>query len=188
MKKIELKVLNISNSQAQASAYAMVLQEVYGNRQLPIIIGAAEAQSIALKIKDIKAPRPLTHDLFTSCITLFDISVSEILIYRANEGVFYSYIYFKKGDSEIRIDARTSDAVAMAVRSRCPIFIYESVLQRECITVQQRQAMEAEEEKREQDKYSCESMNSLKFSLEKAIAEENYELASLLRDEILRRE
>ncbi len=189
MKKIELRVINISNSQAQASAYAMVLQEIRGDRQLPIIIGAAEAQSIALKMKDIKAPRPLTHDLFTSCLTLFDISVSEVLIYRASEGVFYSYVYFKKGDSEIRIDARTSDAIAMAVRSHCRIFIYESILERESITVQERIAIEVEEaEKKDKGVYACESTSSLRSALSKALEDENYELASLLRDEIMRRE
>ncbi|NDV58749.1 bifunctional nuclease family protein [Bacteroides sp. 519] len=191
MEKIELKVINISNSQAQASAYAMVLQEVNGDRQLPIIIGSAEAQSIALKMKDIKAPRPLTHDLFTSCLTLFDISISEILIYRAHEGVFYSYIYFKKGDSEIRIDARTSDAIALAVRFYSPIYIYESILARESITIQERQAIEeeeAEKKEKEQNTFAKESLDSLKNALNKAIAEEDYELASLLRDEIQRRE
>lgn len=191
MEKVELKVLNISNSQAQASAYAMVLQEVDGDRQLPIIIGSAEAQSIALKLKDIKAPRPLTHDLFTSCMTVFGISISEVLIYRAHEGVFYSYIYFRKDFSDVRMDARTSDAIALAVRCNCPIYIYESILAKESITLKEREAMEEEEEDEseapEVNVYSKENMQSLNKALQKAIDEENYELASILRDEIERR-
>lgn len=193
MKKVELKVINISNSQAQASAYAMVLQEVDGDRQLPIIIGSAEAQSIALRLKDFTPPRPLTHDLFTSCLSLFDITINEVLIYKAQEGVFFSYIYFKKGDSEIRIDARTSDAVALAVRFYCPIYVYESILEKESITLQEREAMEEEEGSKENKgeeahAFKKESLDSLQKALGKAIKDENYELASILRDEILRRQ
>lgn len=193
MKKVELKVINISNSQAQASAYAMVLQEVDGDRQLPIIIGSAEAQSIALRLKDIKPPRPLTHDLFTSCLSLFDITVSEVLVYKAQDGVFFSYIYFKKGDSEIRIDARTSDAIALAVRFYCPIYVYESILEKESITLQEREAMEEEEEAEEKHEeetntFRKASLDSLQKALDKAINDENYELASIIRDEILRRQ
>lgn len=95
-KKVELQVLNISNSQAQVGAYAMVLGEVDGERQLPIIIGPAEAQATAICLKGIKAPRPLTHDLFYSCLNVLGATLLRVLIYKAKEGVFYSYIYFKK--------------------------------------------------------------------------------------------
>ena len=94
-KKVELQVLNISNSQAQVGAYAMVLGEVDGERQLPIIIGPAEAQATAICLKGIKAPRPLTHDLFYSCLNVLGATLLRVLIYKAKEGVFYSYIYFK---------------------------------------------------------------------------------------------
>ncbi|MDL2299122.1 bifunctional nuclease family protein [Bacteroides sp. OttesenSCG-928-E20] len=192
MKKIELKVVNISNSQAQASAFAMVLQEVDGDRQLPIIIGAAEAQSIALKLKEVRTHRPLTHDLFHTCLKTMGVSVSEILIYRAQEGVFYSYIFFRNGDDVIQIDARTSDAVALAVRFHAPIYIYESILMKESLTLQERLAIEEEEEAERKESgektvLKEESIKSLQKALDKAVADENYELASLLRDEISRR-
>ena len=116
-KKIELQVLNISNSQAQVGAYALVLGEVDGERQLPIIIGPAEAQATALCLKGVKAPRPLTHDLFYTCLNILGTKMLRVLIYKAKEGVFYSYIYLQKEEEIIRIDCRTSDAIALAVRS-----------------------------------------------------------------------
>ena len=116
-KKIELQVLNISNSQAQVGAYALVLGEVDGERQLPIIIGPAEAQATALCLKGVKAPRPLTHDLFYTCLNILGTKMLRVLIYKAKEGVFYSYIYLQKEEEIIRIDCRTSDAIALTVRS-----------------------------------------------------------------------
>lgn len=190
-KKIELKVVNIANSQAQASAFALVLQEVDGERQLPIIIGSAEAQAIVLKVKDIRPPRPLTHDLFTSCLTSFNISLSEVLIYKAEDGIFYAYLYLRDKDSTIRIDARTSDAVALAVRFYCPIYIYESILEREQLTIstdeeneQQTVANEAEEEEILAANLKEKELSWLEKKLEEAIKKENYELASIIRDEI----
>lgn len=134
-KKIELKVINVANSQSQAAAFAMVLEEVDGGRQIPIIIGSAEAQAIVLKMKDINPPRPLTHDLFTSVLKSFDINLIEVLIYKAQDGVFFSYVLFEEGEKTVRIDARTSDAVALAVRFYCPIYIYESILEKEQIFI-----------------------------------------------------
>ena len=134
-KKIELKVVNISNSQAQAPAFAMLLQEMDGERQFPIIIGPAEAQAITFKLNSIKPIRPLTHDLFTTTLTVFDISLSEVLIYKAQEGVFYSQIFLKKDEEITRIDSRSSDAIALAVRFNAPIYIYESVLDKESISL-----------------------------------------------------
>ena len=181
-KKVELQVLNLTRSQAEANAFAMVLGEVNGERQLPIIIGAGEAQSIALHLKGVQYPRPLTHDLFVSCLTSFSITLTEILIYRAEEGVFYSRIYLKKGEEIIEADSRTSDAIALAIRIHCPIYIYESILEKECIVSSE--FIETEEEKKNIEE---ESLQSLKKALAKAIENENYELASVLRDEILRR-
>ena len=129
-KKIELQVLSITNSQAQVGAYAMLLGEVSGSRKLPIIIGPAEAQSTALCLKGAKTPRPLTHELLNTCITVLGATLYRVLIYKAKDGIFYSYIYLRKEDEIIRIDARTSDAVALAVRSDASIFIYESILEK----------------------------------------------------------
>ena len=151
-KKIELQVLNISNSQAQVGAYALVLGEVDGERQLPIIIGPAEAQATALCLKGVKAPRPLTHDLFYTCL-----------------------------------DCRTSDAIALAVRSDCPIYIYESILDRECIRLDDDDERPAENPDKENETSDSTNINSLENALEQAIKDENYELAARLRDEINRK-
>ena len=117
-KKIELQVLNISNSQAQAGAYALVLGEVGGERQLPIIIGATEAQAMVIEMKGIVPPRPLTHNLFASVLEVLGVKLMRILIYKVDNGVFYSYLYMKAEETILRIDARTSDAVALA--HECP--------------------------------------------------------------------
>lgn len=188
-KKVELQILNISNSQAQVGAYAMVLGEVDGERQLPIIIGPAEAQAIALYLKGMRAPRPLTHDLFYSCLNILGAELLRVLIYKAKDGVFYSYIYLKRDDEIIRMDTRTSDAIALAVRAECPVFIYESILEKECIRMP---GSENPERDKEADNNDSESDNepphvsTLEEELAKAIKEENYELAARLRDEIKR--
>lgn len=186
-KKIELTVVNITNSQAQVPAFAMLLQEVGGNRQLPIIIGPAEAQAITFKLNDIKPIRPLTHDLFASTLHVFGVTVEEVLIYKAVDGVFYSHIYYKKEDQAIRIDSRTSDAIALAVRTNAPIYIYEDVLNKECILEDDTPEEEEVVEDDDND-LSVKSIQDLKKALDKAIKEENYEQASILRDEIARRQ
>lgn len=186
-KKTELKVLNISNSQAQAPAFALLLQEIDGDRQLPIIIGPAEAQAISFKLNNIKPIRPLTHDLFATSLNVFEISLIEILIYKAQEGVFYSHIFFKKDEETVRIDSRTSDAIALAMRFNAPIYIYDSILEKECIVLEESDR-KAEEETNEKDSLMKKDVQSLKNELDKAIKEENYELASVLRDEIARRQ
>ena len=183
-KKIELQVLNISNSQAQVGAYALVLGEVGGERQLPIIIGPAEAQATAICLKGVKAPRPLTHDLFYTCLNVLGTKMLRVLIYKAKEGVFYSYIYLQKDEEIIRIDSRTSDAIALAVRADCPIFIYESILEREYIRLDDSDQPDTEQQ--EEETNDSDNVNSLEQALEQAIKEENYELAARLRDEINR--
>ena len=144
-KKVELQVINITNSQAQVGAFAMLLGEVDGERQLPIIIGPAEAQATALYLKGVKTPRPLTHDLFITSLTVLGASLIRVLIYKAKDGIFYSYIYLKKDEEIIRIDARTSDAVALAVRADCPILIYESILEQECLHMSSEERTRSEE-------------------------------------------
>ena len=188
-KKIELQVLNISNSQAQVGAYAMVLGEVDGERQLPIIIGPAEAQATALCLKGIKAPRPLTHDLFYTCLNVLGTKILRVLIYKAKEGVFYSYIYLKRDDEIIRIDSRTSDAIALAVRSDCPIYIYESILEQECLHMSSEERTRSEETDNdevaeEEHDLPGATSRTLEEALEQAIKDENYELAARIRDQI----
>lgn len=187
-KKVELQVLNITNSQAQVGAYAMLLGEVDGERQLPIIIGPAEAQSTALCLKGVKTPRPLTHELFATCLNVLGAALMRVLIYKAKEGVFYSYIYLRKEEEIIRIDSRTSDAVALAVRTDAPIYIYESILDRECLRINMdEEDADAKQEKGEGSQPAPEQAIPLEKALQQAIKEENYELAARLRDEIQRR-
>ena len=180
-KKVELQVLNITNSQAQVGAFALLLGEVNGERQLPIIIGPAEAQATALYMKGVKTPRPLTHDLFMTIIGVLGASLLRVLIYKAKDGIFYSYIYLKKDEEIIRIDTRTSDAVGMAIRAECPILIYESILEQECLRISNEERRhpeesdeEAEDEKKRDLPRNVTSM-SLEEALEQAIKDENYE-------------
>lgn len=184
--KIELHILNITNSQAQVGAFAMLLGEVHGERQLPIIIGPAEAQSTALYLKGVKTPRPLTHELFSTCLNVLGANLIRVLIYKAEDGIFYSYIYLKRENEIIRIDARTSDAIALAVRSESPIFIYESILDRECLRMpgDASEKRSHSEEESEDNPPTPISISSLEKALQKAIKDENYELAARIRDEI----
>lgn len=188
-KKVELQVINITNSQAQVGAFAMLLGEVDGERQLPIIIGPAEAQATALYLKGIKTPRPLTHDLFISTLTVLGASLIRVLIYKAKDGIFYSYIYLKKDEDIIRIDSRTSDAIALAVRSDCPILIYESILEQECLHMSDEKRTHSEETEDDEDSEeehhsSAPTSISLEEALQQAIKDENYELAAQIRDQI----
>ena len=170
-KKVELQVINITNSQAQIGAFAMLLGEVDGERQLPIIIGPAEAQATALYLKGVKTPRPLT-----TSHTVLGASLICVLIYKAKDGIFYSYIYLKKDNEIIRIDARTSDAIALAVRADCPILIYESILEQECLHL-------SGEERTRSGQINDEGISD-EEALQQAIKEENYELAARIRDQI----
>lgn len=137
-KKIELQVINITNSQAQVGAFAMLLGEVNGERQLPIIIGPAEAQATALYLKGVKTPRPLTHDLFITSLTMLGASLIRVLIYKAKDGIFYSYIYLKKDEEIIRIDARTSDAVALQCVPTARFLFMNLFLNRNVFTCRQK--------------------------------------------------
>ena len=183
-KKVELQVLNITNSQAQVGAFALLLGEVNGERQLPIIIGPAEAQATALYMKGVKTPRPRTHDLFMTIIGVLGASLLRVLIYKAKDGIFYSYIYLKKDEEIIRIDTRTSDAVGMAIRAECPILIYESIrISNEERRHPEESDEEAEDEKKRDLPRNVTSM-SLEEALDQAIKDENYELAAKIRDRI----
>ena len=186
-KKVELQVLNITNSQAQVGAFALLLGEVNGERQLPIIIGPAEAQATALYMKGVKTPRPLTHDLFMTIIGVLGASLLRVLIYKAKDGIFYSYIYLKKDEEIIRIDTRTSDAVGMAIRAECPILIYESILEQECLRIsneERRHPEESDEDEKKRDLPRNVTSMSLEEALDQAIKDENYELAAKIRDRI----
>ena len=127
MKRVKLKVLGISYSQTQSGAYALILVEENGERRVPIIIGGFEAQAIVIKLENLEPPRPLTHDLFRSFASEFNITIIEVMIYKLEEGVFYSRLLCNNGEKELSIDSRTSDAVALALRFGCPIYITEEI-------------------------------------------------------------
>src|SRR6056297_209391 len=135
MSKIKLNVLGISYSQTQTGAYALVLTEENGERRIPIIIGGFEAQAIDIQLEGLKPPRPLTHDLFLNFATSFGVNLLEVNIYRLEEGVFYSQLICNNGKNNISIDARTSDAIALALRFKCPIYTTEEILQKSGIVI-----------------------------------------------------
>src|SRR5690606_16645261 len=128
MEKVELEIIGLSYSQTQSGAYALVLSEVGGKRRLPIIIGGFEAQAIAIELENMIPSRPLTHDLFKNFAESFDISIKEVIIYKLKEGVFFSKLICEKDGKEIELDTRTSDAIAIAVRFKCKVYTYESIL------------------------------------------------------------
>ncbi len=126
--KVKLKIVGISYSQIRSGAYALILAEENGLYHIPIVIGASEAQSIAIKMEKINMPRPLTHDLITNISQAFGIKLTEIFIYKFEDGIFYSELTFNGGDRQIVIDARTSDAVALAIRTKAPIFTTREII------------------------------------------------------------
>ncbi|WP_066630124.1 bifunctional nuclease family protein [Labilibacter marinus] len=192
-KKIKLNILGLSYSQTQSGAYALVLAEEDGERRIPIIIGGVEAQSIAIKLEGLEPPRPLTHDLFLNYSKAFDIEIIEVVIYKLEEGIFYSELVCKKEGEQVRIDSRTSDAVALSLRFNCPIYTYESIIESAGIVLDVNKDQEIELDVDEQaakggeSKYTKKSLDDLNKLLDEAIGNEDYEKASDIRDEIQRR-
>jgi bifunctional DNase/RNase len=205
MSLIKLSIKGISYSQTQTGAYALILSEESGDRKLPIIIAKPEAQSIAIALEDnIKPPRPLTHDLFKNFADKFSIVVKEVIIHKLVDGIFFSSLVCVKGDEEVLLDSRTSDAVALAIRFNAPIYTYKLILDQAGINlnVEKRDlSPEIVEEEKEDDLlvditdtidegddlYSGLSIEELKRLQDLAINEEDYEKAAKLRDEIEKR-
>lgn len=179
MKEIELKIHDMSSTLYPADAYALVLEEVDGGRKLPIIIGHMEAQAIKVMMVKYLPPRPLTHDLFLTVTRQFGIELKKILIYKAKDGVFYSYLYYDKDGEEYKIDSRTSDAIALALRYKCPMYTTEDIMETEHL------------HDLGEGKFSVPitsvSVELLEDALQKAIDKEDYETASQIRDEIRKR-
>jgi bifunctional DNase/RNase len=189
MKKIRLKVVGISYSQTQSGAYALILAEENGNRRVPIIIGGFEAQAIVVKLENLVPPRPLTHDLFLLFAHQFGISVLEVFIYKLEEGVFFSRLVCNNGEKEILLESRTSDAVALALRFGCPIYMTEDTLDKAGIIITPSNVGEEvdnilEPEKTKYDGYSNDELFKM---IDEAVKTENYEKAAIIRDEIERR-
>ncbi|MEX0986788.1 MAG: bifunctional nuclease domain-containing protein [Bacteroidales bacterium] len=205
MGKIKLNVLGISYSQTQSGAYALVLAEEEGARRIPIIVGGFEAQAIAIELEGLNPPRPLTHDLFKKFSDSFGIRLVEVNIHKLEEGVFFANVLFDNGDRMITLDARTSDAIALALRFKCPIYTTEEIVDKAGIvldfdsvkdvddeTVEQGPQVEDESdfkipEPRKRTDLSGQALEALKKMLEKAVLNEDYEKASEIRDEIKRR-
>jgi bifunctional DNase/RNase len=196
MKKIKLDIVGLSYSQTQSGAYALVLGEVNGRRRLPIIIGSFEAQAIAIEIEKMTPSRPLTHDLFKSFAQAYSISVQEVIIYNLVDGIFYAKLICSDGKKTAEIDARTSDAIAMAVRFDCPIYTHEFILSTAGIVIEGNDFVylenlsEATEEKPNPTStvsYTALSIDELKTKLQSALAEEAYEKAAKIRDELNKR-
>nr|WP_320118130.1 bifunctional nuclease domain-containing protein [uncultured Marinifilum sp.] len=199
MGKIKLNVLGLSYSQTQTGAYALVLSEEDGDRRIPIIIGGVEAQSIAIQLEELDPPRPLTHDLFKSFAEAFAVNVVEVNIYKLEEGIFYAELICEKGSTRIRIDSRTSDAVAIALRFNCPIFTTNEIIEKAGIVLSiEGEAQEPgitatmsdvePEDKSESGEFSTYTVSQLKEMLNETISNEDYEKASLIRDELDKRE
>lgn len=180
MEEVELLIHDMSSTIQPADAYALVLEEKYGTRKLPIIIGAQEAYAIKIAMTKYKSPRPLTHDLFISLIRKMDVELNKVLIYLVKDGVFYSYLYFNKDGSEYVLDSRTSDAIALAIRYKAPIFTTAHIMDNEYLHEESNGSFSIT--------INMVSMDILKEELQRAIKDENYEQASKLRDEIMRRQ
>ncbi len=193
MEKVELRFLRITYSHTHAGAYALILTEMDGRRRLPIIIGGVEAQAIAIQVEHIKPARPLTHDLFKTVADSLDFTLKEVLINDLVEGIFHAKLVVEKDGQEVEVDARSSDAIALALRFECPIFTYEFIMSAAGLKVDD-DAESEEEESKEMEKVSADkpiattSIDELREMLEEALDKEDYERASKLRDEIKRRE
>lgn len=191
MEKIKLEIIGMSYSQSQSGAYALILGEVEGKRRLPIIIGGFEAQAIAIELEKMKPSRPLTHDLFKRFADTFHISLQEVIINKFIEGVFHAELVCLDGDAEYRIDARTSDAVALALRFQCPIYTNEKIMSAAGIIVDEKTEEEPAEKEPPPAKPTSALENytsaELKEMLQKAVEKEEYEEASRIRDEMNRR-
>lgn len=194
MKKIELNIVALSHSVTQSHNYAVVLGENKGNRRLPIVIGGFEAQAIAVALESMSPNRPLTHDLFKNTLDQFDLELKEIIISNLIEGVFYATLVIDRNGETVEIDSRTSDAIAMAVRFKCPIYSYEFILESAGVVLDE-ESEESEnlgiedvafgkEKKKDITDYST---KELEDTLEEALSKEDYEKAAEIRDEMNRR-
>ncbi|MBI1183846.1 hypothetical protein GC194_06220 [bacterium] len=200
MDKIELRILGISSGHTAAS-YTLILEEMNGERKLPVVIGAAEAQSIAVQIEGIKPVRPMTHDLMKDVLGSFSVKVQEVIISKLEEGIFYADLVVTDGTQLHTIDARTSDAIALALRFNCPIFTYEKILNEAGIILTDKESEQLTSEAYDDNELDEEiddmidslesdndlgdlSVSELEKMLDEAINEENYDLAARIRDEI----
>jgi len=191
LKKIELNIVGLSYSQAQSNSYALVLGELNGKRRLPIVIGHYEAQAIALELEKMKPSRPLTHDLFYNFAKTFGINILEVQITKFHEGIFYATLMCDNGVNIQEIDSRTSDAVALSIRFHCPIFTTEEIMSQAGILFEDEEpSVDSSDDSTDDDltsSFSTLSLAELETELQLAVENEDYEKASLIRDEIQKR-
>lgn len=205
MEKVELRFLRITYSHTHAGAYALILAEAHGDRRLPIIIGGVEAQAIAIQVENIKPARPLTHDLFKNLGDTLGITLKEVIINDLVEGIFHAKLILEQDGREVEIDARSSDAIALALRFECSIYTYEFILSAAGLKVEEGEeekeseggeggeggrakGKEKKKGKGEKKPVTAASTEELRSMLEEALDNEDYERASKLRDELKRRE
>lgn len=207
MSLVKLNIKGISYSQTQNGAYALILNEEDGDRKLPIVIGAFEAQSIAIALeKEISPPRPLTHDLFKNFADRFDIVVKQVIIHKLVDGVFYSSLICERDKIEEIIDARTSDAIALALRFQAPIFTYKNILDKAGIYLKVNPKKDDEDQETQdsilmddlvanelepnlpRENFKSKTLEELHNLLNEAVENEDYEKAANIRDEISKRE
>jgi uncharacterized protein len=191
MEKIKLEIVGMSYSQSQSGAYALILGEQEGKRRLPIIIGGFEAQAIAVELEKMKPSRPLTHDLFKSFADHYNVHIKEVIIDQFKHGVFHAKLVCVQNNAESMIDSRTSDAVALAIRFKCPIYTYEKIMAEAGILMDEKSILEEKDTNLElgdeENELAELSTADLDDMLKKAVESEDYERASLIRDEIKRR-
>ena len=207
MEKIELEISGLSHTITQSQSYAVLLSEVNGLRKLPIVIGAFEAQAIAVAIEKVVINRPLSHDLIKNIFTVFHINLKEVLIDNLQDGIFYSKLVCEKDGQEIEVDSRTSDALALAVRFNCPIFTYEFILETAGAIINEPENKEEDDDEEEEEEESDEttsiesvetpapvagdlsrlSIKDLNEKLRELLDKEDYEGAARIRDEIEKR-
>jgi len=188
--KVRLRIIGLTYSQTQTGSYALVLAEENGKKRIPIMIGAFEAQSIALYLEELKPPRPLTHDLFRNFALAVGVELKEVFISKLEEGIFYAELSFYDGSNLITIDSRTSDAVALALRFQCPIFTTREIIEKAGIILddlKEEKMKDIEEATQTEDKWAKHSDEELQQMLDDAVRLENYEQASDIHDEIKRR-
>ena len=188
--KVKLSILGISFSQVQAGAYALIFSEENGPRRLPIVIGTPEAQSIAIVMEKINPPRPLSHDLMVSVFSALNVELLEVFIYKFDEGAFFAELTLQQGEDQYKIDSRTSDGVALAIRTNAPIFTTEEIMKNMAVVFDE----ESEEKTEMKDFLSNDdkdlsqlSIQNLNTMLEEALSKEDFEAAINLRDELNKR-
>lgn len=193
MDKIKMGIYGLQYSQTQTGAYALVLEEAEGTRRLPIIIGSSEAQAIAIELENMSPTRPLTHDLFRTFAQSFNIDIHEVIIYNFVDGVFYGKIVCSDGKNEVEIDCRPSDAVALAVRFKCPIYTHEFILNAAAFEKEDSGSgikpmlIDENDVDEESTGFGDLTNEELEESLNDALAREDYEQATIIRDELNRR-